>query len=143
MISRTGAYGLRALLYMVSYHREPGYINIRHLAEQLGISFFFLTKILHELTSNGILQSHKGPNGGVVFCIPPDQLRLTDILRILEGPDFFERCFLGFEGCGEQKPCPVHDIWKNIRTQMLAEFDRKPLSEWGIHTLAHHFRLTS
>ena len=59
VISKSGEYGLRALLYMVAHKKDEAYVNIREMADELDISFHFLTKILQSLTQKGILQSYR------------------------------------------------------------------------------------
>ena len=44
---------------------DPRFVSIRRMADELDISFHFLTKILQSLTSEGLLISHRGPKGGV------------------------------------------------------------------------------
>ena len=142
VISKFGEYGLRALLYMASNRSDTVYFNIRVMAAELDISFHFLTKILQGLTQKGLLQSYRGPAGGIGFRIPPEEITLDTVIRALEGDDFFETCLLGLPGCGEQKPCPVHAFWAGLRANMQAEFQSTTLAEMGQQVLEKHFRLT-
>lgn len=115
---------------MVGHDREQA-LNIGEMSERLGISFHYLTKILQSLTQAGLLASHRGPGGGISFLVPPEQIRLSDIVRILEGADFFDSCLLGLPGCGEQQPCPMHQFWAGLRAEMKQEFEAKTLAEMG------------
>lgn len=141
VLSKSSEYGLRALLYMTGKAGEQGYVNIREMSEQLDISFHFLTKILQNLTQAGILVSYRGPGGGVAFHVPPDQIMLSDIVRVLEGADFFETCLLGLPGCGERQPCPMHLFWTEIRTALRSEFENTSLAEMGASARSRSLRL--
>ena len=141
VISKAGEYGLRALLYMVSKRADVEFVNIRGMSEELDISFHFLTKILQSLTQKGLLRSYRGPNGGIGFQIPPEEILLSDLIRALEGDDFFEKCLLGLPGCGEKKPCPMHDFWKETKGKLQAEFESTTLAELGQSTRQNRFRL--
>lgn len=141
VISKASEYGLRALLYMAAHRNSEEFVGIRQMAEELDISFHFLTKVLQNLTQKGILVSYRGPNGGVAFGVPPEKLLLTDLVKALEGDDFFDKCLLGLPGCGERHPCPMHDFWKTIKTNLKAEFDATSLADLGHSTRENRFRL--
>lgn len=142
VLSKFSEYGLRALLYMVSKANEDGYVNIRKMSERLDISFHFLTKILQNLTQAGLLVSYRGPNGGVAFKKPPHQIFLIDVVLVLEGPDYFDKCLLGLPGCGEKKPCPMHDFWKEIKGSMKHEFATTSLAAMGETVERYGLRLS-
>lgn len=141
VLSKSSEYGLRALLYMVSKKDEQEYVNIREMSERLDISFHFLTKILQSLTQADLLTSYRGPSGGVAFKADPDAILLSDVVRILEGNDFFETCLLGLPGCGEKKPCPMHQFWAAIRDALKHEFETTTLAAMGQATIVRQLRL--
>jgi Rrf2 family protein len=131
VLSKSSEYGLRALLYMVSKSDAQQYVSIREMSENLDISFHFLTKILQSLTQANLLVSYRGPSGGVAFNVPPDKILLSDVVRVLEGNDFFDTCLLGLPGCSEIAPCPMHQFWKEIRGALKQEFETTTLAEMG------------
>lgn len=141
VISKAGEYGLRALLYMVSKRADQEFVSIREMSDELNISFHFLTKILQTLTQKGLLRSYRGPNGGVAFLVAPENILLADLIRALEGDDFFEKCLLGLPGCGAAKPCPMHDFWKETKGRLQAEFEQTTLAQIGQSTRQNRFRL--
>ena len=141
VISKSGEYGLRALLYMAAHRGSQEFVNIRQMAEELDISFHFLTKILQILTQKGLLQSYRGPNGGIAFLIPPEKILLADLIRALEGDDFFDKCLLGLPGCGEQRPCPMHEFWITIKVKLKKEFETTTLADLGQNTRLNQLRL--
>lgn len=120
---------------------EQEYVSIREMSEHLGISFHFLTKTLQSLTQAGMLISTRGASGGVAFKISPDKIMLSDIVRVLEGSDFFDTCLLGLPGCGERKPCPVHLFWTDIRNALRSEFESTSLAEMGQSARLRELRL--
>lgn len=141
VLSKSSEYGLRALLYMVAKGGGQEYVSIREMSEQLDISFHFLTKILQSLTQTDMLSSYRGPGGGVAFKIPPEKILLGDVVRVLEGDDFFDKCLLGLPGCGEKAPCPMHGFWKEIKGALKREFETTSLAEMGRATQTARLRL--
>lgn len=141
VLSKSSEYGLRALLYLTVKGQEQEFVSIKAMSEDLDISFHFLTKILQALTQADMLTSYRGPNGGVAFKIPPDSIMLGDVVRVLEGNDFFETCLLGLPGCGEAVPCPMHRFWMEIRGALQQEFDTTSLAQMGQNSHIRGFRL--
>ena len=141
ILSKASVYGLRALMYLASEKDRTGYLSIGEISEKLNISFHFLTKTFQILTQHGILESYRGPNGGIALKKPADEIFLTDIVKIIEGEDFFDKCLLGLPGCGVEAPCPVHDFWKDAKGAVKLEFDITSLAELGAKVSDERMRL--
>lgn len=142
LLSKSCVYGLRATLYLAAIGDEE-YISIGKISEDLDISRHFLTKILQELTAEELLESYKGPKGGVRLARGADDISLLEIVKAIEGPELFTECVLGLPGCGMQKPCPIHHEWMNYRNglqEMLAGTSLKKVAEEG---KAGNMRLTA
>ncbi len=127
VLSKSSAYGLRAAMY-VAAQKGTGYVSIGSMAEELDISFHFLTKILQKLTRAAILRSSRGPAGGVMLARAAKDISVLDIVEAIEGPEFMKACVLGLSGCGDKRPCPMHKAWTKERSRIRALFARTPLS---------------
>lgn len=110
MLSQKCVYGLRAVLY-VAQHSSDGYVPIREISKNLEISFHFLTKILQILTQNKLMDSYRGPNGGINLVKPANEITILDIIQIIDGDHIFHQCILGLPNCDDKHPCPLHDKW--------------------------------
>lgn len=111
-------YGLRASVQLAG-KSDNVYITIRELSEDLNISFFFLTKVLQRLTEAEILESYKGPNGGVRLLKPAKEVTFLDVVIAIDGFSSLNECALGLPGCGVMKPCPLHDQWSTLKENMM------------------------
>ncbi len=130
VLSKACTYGVLASLYVSRESaRSKNYVSIGRMSSELNISFHFLTKILQQLTSAGILVSMKGPKGGVALKRDPGKITLFDVVVAIDGMGLFTDCLLGLPGCGEEKPCPVHDEWAVIRDQLFHTFRKKTLAD--------------
>lgn len=129
MLSNSCIYGLRASVYIAAQSEQGTYTSIRTIAEQLGISFYFLTKILQQLTDAGLMQSYRGPGGGIRLARPACEVTLLEIIEVLEGEEFFSGCILKLEGCGDKTPCAIHKEWARIRKEMKAMFAEARLDQ--------------
>ncbi|MBK7407415.1 MAG: Rrf2 family transcriptional regulator [Saprospirales bacterium] len=135
-------YALRALLYLAGRRDGESYLSIRKISEELEISFHFLTKILQMLTQEGILTSSRGPAGGVRFFREPDKVSVIEVIHLFEGNDYFTTCMMGLPGCSDKAPCPVHDLWKEVRTAMKSRLEDVTLAEMGTRTMLERLRLS-
>jgi Rrf2 family transcriptional regulator, iron-sulfur cluster assembly transcription factor len=133
LLSKSCVYGLRATLYLASKEKDE-FIPIKRMSDKLEISFHFLTKILQQLTADGLLESFKGPNGGVRLTKSPDKIALIDVVLAIDGPKLLTECALGLPGCGLKNPCPLHDKWAVTRDSirdMLANTSLTALADKG------------
>ncbi|NGP77984.1 Rrf2 family transcriptional regulator [Balneolaceae bacterium YR4-1] len=128
LLSSSCVYGLRASLYLAA-NQDGEYISIREMSESLDISFHFLTKTLQQLTAAGLMESQKGPKGGVRLTKKGSKISLYEIVEAIDGNDLFTECALGLPGCGEEKPCPIHDQWADARDNIRAMLQSTNLVE--------------
>lgn len=122
MFSNSCSYGLQAVLYLCAREGPEAYTPIHAISDDLDISHSFLTKVLQRLNQKGIIQSYRGPNGGVALARAPEVLSLKDIVIAIDGEDLFTNCVLGLPGCGDAEPCPLHHQWEGVRGHIDALF---------------------
>lgn len=98
-ISRTAAYGLHALMYMVRHITQlPATADT--IAKAEGIAPESLAKVLQRLTRAGFIQSVRGARSGYVFVRPPEEITLLDLFETLDGRPLFDDCPLKHCECG-------------------------------------------
>lgn len=130
LFSKGCTYAIRAaLLVSLKEQRENRrFIPVRELADELDLSFHFLTKILQVLTEANIMESFRGPNGGVGLARPAKDVALIDIIEAVDGLSLFNECALGLPGCGEKTPCPLHATWSKRREDLQRMFQKTTLA---------------
>ena len=115
MFSNTAKYAIRATLYLALKQQEQvkEKVGIKQMAKDLNLPVYFLGKIMQTLAKHKILKSYKGPNGGFLFNKNPDEISLLDIIKIFDGTEIFDNCFLGLNLCKNNKEmktlCPFAD----------------------------------
>lgn len=117
LLSNSSIYGLRAAVLLAS-KKNRDFITIRELSDELNISFYFLTKVLQQLTKSEILISYKGPNGGVKLARPGNSITFMDIITSIEGDKLFRDCALGLHNCGLLEPCPLKNDWQQLQANV-------------------------
>lgn len=135
-------YGLRASLFLASIETRK-YISIQEISEKLDIPFYFLTKVLQQLTQAGLMESKKGSHGGVRLTKSETKISLFEIIEAIDGKDLFTECLLGLPGCGIRKPCPVHEEWKTNRDCIEGMFKETNLAELAGKSKKINLRITT
>lgn len=142
LLSKSCIYGLRATLFLAS-RKDDDFIPIRKMSDKLDISFHFLTKILQQLTAEGLLESFKGPNGGIKLTKPGNEIPIMEIVMAIDGPRLLTECALGLPGCGEAKPCPLHDTWAETRDSIREMLENTTLTDLAEKGHRENLRLTA
>ena len=140
-LSKTCIYGILAVLYVATKENKK-YLPISFIADELGISFHFLTKILQKLTQQNIMASYRGPNGGIALARPAEEVKLIDIVVAIDGSGLFDRCVLKLSGCGTLKPCPLHDEWQGIRGQIQEMLEHTTVAAMAQKVIENSLRLS-
>lgn len=84
-ISQKGLYALQAMM-MLARHYEQGAIKIRDIAYEEDLPEKFLELILLELKNARMVESVRGAKGGYRLRRPPDEIRMSEIIRLIDGP---------------------------------------------------------
>ena len=130
LLSRSCEYALQAVIYLAAKTKDTPIFQ-QDISRALNIPPHFLGKILQVLTHHQIVTSRKGKKGGFLLAKPSEAIYLYDIIKVIDGPNFLDRCVLGFPGCSDTSPCPVHIEWikaKKIIIDMLSNRTIEELS---------------
>ena len=84
-ISQKGLYALQAMM-MLARHHDQGAIRIRDIAYEEVLPEKFLELILLELKNARLVESVRGAKGGYQLRRPPSEIRLSEIIRLIDGP---------------------------------------------------------
>jgi Rrf2 family protein len=84
-ISQKGLYALQAMM-MLARHHNQGAIKIREIAYEEDLPEKFLELILLELKNARMVESVRGAKGGYQLRRGPAEIRLSEIMRLIDGP---------------------------------------------------------
>jgi len=117
------------------------YLSVKRISENLDISFHFLTKIFQQLAKAGLIDSYRGPNGGVRLSKDSKTINVRTIVVALDGEGLFTKCVLGLPGCTHDKPCPLHAQWSVSRAEIERMLGEKTLADVGEDLRSGGYRL--
>jgi Rrf2 family protein len=84
-VSQKGLYALQAMM-MLTRRYTQGAIRIRDIAYEENLPEKFLELILLELKNARIVESVRGAKGGYRLRRAPSEIRLSEIIRLIDGP---------------------------------------------------------
>jgi Rrf2 family protein len=84
-VSQKGLYALQAMM-VLSRRSTQGAIRIRDIAYEENLPEKFLELILLELKNARLVESVRGAKGGYQLRRPPSEIRLSEIIRLIDGP---------------------------------------------------------
>ncbi len=119
MFSKACEYGIKACIFIAEQSVNNRRVSLKEVASSIDSPEAYTSKILQHLCQNNIVRSDKGPLGG--FSIPApilSHLRLSNIVYLIDGDDIYKGCGLGLKRCNEKLPCPVHNKFKVIRSEL-------------------------
>ena len=83
-ISTKGDYGVRALIEL-SHRFGQGTTQSAEIAARQHIPEPYLDQLLTTLRKAGFIRSVRGPQGGHALLHAPEEIKLSDVIRALEG----------------------------------------------------------
>jgi len=121
-------YGLRMLMRMAS---APGQaFSTAELADEFRLSRNHLTKIMQQLSRGGIVETRRGGGGGAVLCKDPADIRLGDVVRLLEHGQALVECFApGGGDCTIDGCCRLKARLRRAEARFLEDLNRSTLGD--------------
>ena len=88
-LSSRSRYGIRALIDLAVNARESC-IQLGDIAVRNDISVKYLEQIFMTLRKGGMIRSVKGPQGGYLLAKKPQDIFISDVIRLLDGEYLLE-----------------------------------------------------
>lgn len=133
MLSKKTKYGLKALAF-IARQEKGNKVQIATISESENISHKFLESILLTLRKSGFLGAKKGKGGGYYMLKEASEIKMTDVIRTLEGPiamlpcvslNYYEKC----DDCPDEDACSVHKLMIQVRDNTLQVLRNNTLAD--------------
>jgi len=119
-ITYKGDYALKAVLDL-ALHYNQGLVTLHELSQRIDAPIKFLEQVLLDLKRGGFVESKRGKVGGYSLSRPPEQIKLGQIVRFIDGPIAPIACIEpDYTQCRDVNKCVFRDIWQKI-SQTTAE----------------------
>jgi Rrf2 family protein len=129
-ISTKGRYGSRLMLNLAVHHsRGTPARSLKEVAKEEGISIRYLEQIIIPLRVNRLVKSVRGAGGGYSLTRDPSAIRLSDVLKAVEGNCCLVECVEDKDLCERLSSCAAYEIWKEATRVMKEYFDSVSLKD--------------
>ncbi|CAM4230285.1 RrF2 family transcriptional regulator [Zobellia nedashkovskayae] len=133
MFSKACEYGIRASTYIALKSLEGTRVSLKEIAEKIDSPVAFTAKVLQQLSKNHIVESVKGASGGFqISKVNMNEIKLAQIVFAIDGNNVYEGCGLGLKKCNANEPCPVHDKFVQIRSDLKTMLENTSLYDMTI-----------
>ncbi len=127
-LSTKGRYGVRALVD-VALNSDGGPVLLKDIAKRQEISAQYLEHLVAPLIRAGILRSIRGAKGGIALARPPEEIRLSRVIEILEGSVAPVECVDNAAICTRSDECVMRDVWSEIKAAVMGVLDSLTLKD--------------
>ncbi len=121
-LSQKADYGL-ILLANLSKSKKP--LAVSKIATKNEIPAKFLSQIATELKKAGMIKSKEGVSGGFLLAKKAEEIRLLDVLKLLDGELVVGECFEDDHEC----TCGAGDMWKDVKKQLEETIGKKTVAD--------------
>jgi FeS assembly SUF system regulator len=127
-LSRMADYGV---ILMVQLARSSAPVTTAtELAEATALPGPTVSKLLKQLSRAGLLESHRGTNGGYAMSRATDEISVADIVSALDGPIALTECMTADGSvCEIEALCPTRTNWRQINDALVGALDGVTLAE--------------
>ncbi len=86
----------------------------REISEDTRIPLPTVTRLLKTLSSNGLLDSQRGSQGGYSLSRSSEDISVADIIESFEGPIALTECSTNACECSYETKCSMEEPWQKI-----------------------------
>jgi Rrf2 family protein len=112
-VSAQEEYGLRCLLQLAYSAERDESLTLQQIAEREGISVANAGKLLWIFNKAGLVQSQRGTKGGYQLAKPAHDIRLNEIIKVLEADEVSRHCqsYTGvMDSCVHTGDCGIRSV---------------------------------
>jgi Rrf2 family cysteine metabolism transcriptional repressor len=113
-LSTRSRYGTRALLDLAEHQRGKP-VQLKDIARRQNISLHYLEHIITPLVSAGLVRSTRGARGGLNLTRKPKDVKLSEVVQLLEGVNTPVDCIENPQSCDRADHCVTRDVWNEVK----------------------------
>lgn len=130
-ISAKAEYASRAVLHMALKYDTKQPAQLTEISRAQKIPRDFLIQVMSQLTKSGLVTSIRGAKGGYVLGRKPHEVKLMEIIEVIDGPVSEFRCDKKtFNNCVGNDVCVLRPVWEKLVANA-----KKKLSSISFHQL--------
>lgn len=130
-VSTRGEYGVRAMVAL-AHHYGVGPMSIAAVAKESSVPYAYLEQLIVPLRKAGLVESKRGAQGGYQLTRPPDEVKVGEVFRIMEGPVAPMECVsedVTEQTCPLIEGCETRPVWLKLRDSIAGVLDSMTLAD--------------
>jgi Rrf2 family protein len=113
-LSTKTRYGTKALLDL-AIHGNGRPVLLRDIARRQQISLPYLEQLVAPLKAGSLIRSIRGTGGGILLARNAKEIKLSDVINLLEGPTSLVDCVTDPSLCDRSEFCVTRDLWEDLK----------------------------
>jgi Rrf2 family protein len=109
-LSTRSRYGTRLMLDLAE-HGLDKFVQLKDVSRRQEISLKYLEQIVIPLKRAKLLVSARGAGGGYRLARSPGEIRVGEIVALLEGGSSITQCATKPETCDRSESCLTRNLW--------------------------------
>jgi Rrf2 family protein len=130
--STKGEYGVRLMVQLARRH-GTGPASLAEMATDEDLPRAYLEQLVMSLRDAGLVSSTRGARGGYELTRAPGEIRMSEVLRALEGPIAPMLCATDDPEhaltCDRSSRCTVNVLWVRVRDAIAGALDSMTLAD--------------
>ncbi len=131
------------MMVELARHHGAGPISLAEMADHEALPRPYLEQLVVSLREAGLVTSTRGARGGYELSRAPDEIRMGEVLRALEGPLAPMVCASEDAThaalCERTGYCTVNHLWLTVRRAISTALDSLSLADLATPRAAHPF----
>ena len=115
-LSTKGRYGVKAMVELAIHYGDSP-LSIKAISQRQGISEYYLEQLFSPLRKAKLINSIRGAQGGYILGREPKEIKVSDIMYVLEGPIEIADCIEGV-ACNNIDCCATRLLWTKIKNSI-------------------------
>jgi Rrf2 family protein len=100
----------------LAIHYDQGPLQAKIIARSQGIPLQYLEQIFNRLKRSRLIKTLRGPKGGYSISKAPENIKVYDIVKALEGGYYITECTTGNKdrSCAKLDKCNIKMFWNKL-----------------------------
>lgn len=123
ILSTKGRYGLKAM-FVLALNEGGGPTTLKYIAKHQNLSEQYLEQLMSQLKKAKLVKSVRGAQGGYLLAKPSEEIRVGDVIRVLEGPLVPSECVMDEDSeCENSDFCVTKEVWEKMKNSINSVMD--------------------
>ncbi len=126
-LTRKAEYAIAILTELASQDSNQP-IQSREVAQRRSIPENLIPQIVATLSKRGWVEGTRGVGGGIRLVTDPQSISILDVIELIEGPIYINRCLKGGV-CQNERSCSLRRVWSKAQDALLSVFRETSIAD--------------